>query len=148
MNHKNKGHGPFQRLPVAVIYFVQASRDDTAPIKIGFTRNLKERFRELQVAHWQELKILATIPAARVTEWRLHEKFAAQRVRGEWFRPCPELLAIVATGVLPLEDIALPPVVAPRHTEPKPAVLEVFVEGQVLPGHPPEKAKHNACRPA
>lgn len=58
--------------------------------------NVKDRLKALATAHYDELKVLATITNAPAgLEQQLHEKFAALRVRGEWFRAEPELLAYI-----------------------------------------------------
>ncbi len=42
------------------------------------------------------LDVLAVIDGNWNTEQALHRRFARARIRGEWFRPVPELLAHIA----------------------------------------------------
>src|ERR1039458_1173599 len=50
-----------------------------------------------------ELTLLAQFPGSLSDETRLHRKFAKMRSRGEWFRKCPEIEAIITNG-LPSHD--------------------------------------------
>ena len=77
-----------------MIYFVQAG--EGGPIKIGLTVNrLGMRLANLRVGCPQELKFLGYVPGGRATERELQERFEAYRVRGEWFRPCHDLLDFI-----------------------------------------------------
>lgn len=74
-----------------VIYFIQDSA--TLYIKIGFTASEPEaRKAALQTGNPSPLVLLAVMDGDKETESRLHRRFAAQRVAGEWFRPAPDLL--------------------------------------------------------
>jgi hypothetical protein len=76
-----------------VIYFVRAGVK--GPIKIGRTDQLSQRVQGLQVAHYEELTLLAVEPGSRAVERALHQRFDHLRLRGEWFRPGMELLAYI-----------------------------------------------------
>lgn len=78
-----------------MIYFV---RDEaTLQIKIGFTdRDLEERLREFQTGCPGLLTPLLAVSGTRRDEQAWHRRFAAARVRGEWFRPTPELLQAIS----------------------------------------------------
>lgn len=76
-----------------MIYFIQAGED--GPIKIGCSDHLQSRMRNLQSYHYQELNLLGTMPGNVDTERKLHLRFAADRVRGEWFQPIPEIFDFV-----------------------------------------------------
>jgi hypothetical protein len=85
------------------VYFVQWG----SFIKIGYGWNVERRRRQ----------ITCTIPEGDVTgmgwiwlrqagqlesyEQFLHQKFAAHRVRGEWFHDCPEIRAFIYDNCLP-----------------------------------------------
>lgn len=73
------------------IYFVAAGD----AIKIGFTRELKSRIASLQTSAVESLKLLGTIEGTLFEERKLHERFAQHRVRGEWFKSSPDLLAFI-----------------------------------------------------
>lgn len=85
-----------------MIYFIQA--DGVGHVKIGFTANddAAVRLATLQVGSPVPLKLLGTIPGTLGDEKNLHRRFASARVHGEWFRPIPELLALISP-VEPLE---------------------------------------------
>lgn len=75
-------------------YFVQCVH--SRRIKIGWTGGrLKRRFGQLQTGSASPLSLILSLPGDRALERRLHERFARHRLRGEWFRPDPELLAFI-----------------------------------------------------
>jgi hypothetical protein len=76
------------------VYFIQPTGGGL--IKIGMSSNPRERLNLLQTGCPVELRILGTLPGGQPLELELHQRFAAHRVRGEWFEPVPELLAVVA----------------------------------------------------
>lgn len=55
-------------------------------VKIGHTLDLARRVSELQVGCPDQLEVLLAIPGDPSDESYLHERFAAQWVRGEWYR--------------------------------------------------------------
>ncbi len=65
-------------------------------IKIGVSTNVTLRIRALSNNMPQELVLLATMAGGYEVEAVLHGHFAHARVRGEWFRPIPELLGYIA----------------------------------------------------
>lgn len=72
-----------------VVYFI---RDEDGYIKIGTAGSAESRLAALQTAHRQRLTLLATLPGERTEELALHRRFASAHVRGEWFRPTPDLV--------------------------------------------------------
>lgn len=72
------------------IYAVQAGVD--GPVKIGRTRNVRERLADLQSANGEELRLIAAWRGVPKTEQELHAEYADLRLRGEWFVATPELL--------------------------------------------------------
>lgn len=85
-----------------MIYFTQDSGN--LHIKIGHTsRDAEARRSALQTGNSSPLVVLATMPGDEDDETRLHQRFASARVAGEWFRPVPELILLIA-------EVALPPV--------------------------------------
>lgn len=78
----------------AVVYFI--ADDVSQAIKIGHTDGRAEkRLEELQVGNPNTLRIAATVAGSRFDEIQLHHKFEFACLRGEWFRPHPELLALI-----------------------------------------------------
>jgi hypothetical protein len=80
---------------VAKVYFAQ--EDGTEAIKIGTSRHLKKRIGELTRDLPWKITLLATIDGWRETECVVLRRFRHARIRGEWFRPVPELLEYIAS---------------------------------------------------
>lgn len=59
--------------------------------KIGFARNPEKRLAELQTAHAEQLRIVGVLEGTKRTEGELHELFASDHVRGEWFTKTREI---------------------------------------------------------
>ena len=76
------------------VYFLQV--EGGGPIKIGCSRDPLNRLRSLMFWCPYRLMIVATAPGCRIAEAALHERFAADRLHGEWFRPAPALMALIA----------------------------------------------------
>lgn len=75
-----------------IIYFVQA--DELRLIKIGMAANPDKRIRDLANVSPDSLTVLGL---QICDDWGsleavLHERFSAERVRGEWFLPVDDLL--------------------------------------------------------
>lgn len=71
----------------AVVYYVRIR--DT--IKIGTTVNMRSRMPQLMID-----ELLATEPGGEELEDMRHKQFAGLRIRGERFRPEPELMSHIA----------------------------------------------------
>jgi hypothetical protein len=77
------------------VYFFQAG--EGGPIKIGVTAGSVTRRRDnLQIGAAEEIRSLGSYSGDRAAEAALHQRFAASRVRGEWFKPTDELLGLIA----------------------------------------------------
>lgn len=73
-----------------VVYFIQGV--DGGPIKIGRTRNLKERLRSIQMSSPVRLRVLAAYRNPdEDAETKLHQRFRVHRLHGEWFEDCPKI---------------------------------------------------------
>lgn len=97
------------------VYFVAAPN---GLIKIGISRCLEMRWRNLCSHSPVPLELLGSIPGSRYTEQILHDHFAADRQHGEWFKASDELLGL-ATGELVLTATGL----LPKRTATSPATL-------------------------
>lgn len=75
--------------PLGGIYFAQAG--DEGPIKIGWSQDVERRMASLQVGCWVHVRLVATLPGRRIDEVAMHQRFAAARIRGEWFHHAPVL---------------------------------------------------------
>ena len=76
------------------IYFIRRE-DDIGPIKIGSTRNIKDRLSGIQTGNPYKLKIIKTIYGERWLEVEYHKKFDNLRLTGEWFKPEKRLLDFI-----------------------------------------------------
>jgi len=87
------------------VYFIGVGEE--GPIKIGFTeRTVADRRRQLQTSHPDTLVLLAIIEGDERLERDLHKRFAGFRLKGEWFRRCPELLDFIAEKTAGAEKVA------------------------------------------
>jgi hypothetical protein len=57
----------------------------TGDIKIGFSRNVLARLREIDIAHSRPVELLAVLHGGETLERALYLRFAPCRLRGEWF---------------------------------------------------------------
>lgn len=79
-----------------MIYFLQEDVPDGL-IKIGHTEvSAQNRARATRTYNGRRIKILGTCEGDRRVEDLLHKKFSTRHVRGDWFRPAPELLTFIA----------------------------------------------------
>lgn len=78
------------------VYFIQVG--DDGPVKIGRTAlSVKARLSAIQTGCPYELKLIGVVDdATGGLEQELHRKFRRWRMRGEWFRPVPSVLAAAA----------------------------------------------------
>lgn len=77
------------------VYFIQA--ETGGPIKIGYASNPQKRLGYLQNGNPARLAIIGLVLAQPSVERFYHERFAAGRIRGEWFDPdTPGLAALLA----------------------------------------------------
>lgn len=65
------------------------------PIKIGISRNPKQRLATLQRATAETLIPRAAWRGFPFEEKQIHAEYADARLRGEWFEPVPDLLKLV-----------------------------------------------------
>lgn len=97
-----------ERVREAIVYFAatKAMEPDTREgyiyfidggecVKIGYTRSIEHRIKKMLTDAPVELKVLHIEPGTFKQEKIFHREFATLRVRGEWFRKAPELLAFI-----------------------------------------------------
>ncbi len=75
------------------VYFIGG---DVGLIKIGMSICPLERLASFQLGSPIDLRILALTPGGFDVEDSYHERFAEFRVRGEWFKDAPAILAEIA----------------------------------------------------
>ena len=63
------------------VYFVRSGNK----VKIGFSRSITSGIKSIQTSNAERLELLMVIPGAEGTEKFFHERFADNRVGGEWF---------------------------------------------------------------
>lgn len=76
-----------------VVYFVQGSTG--GPIKIGYTTNMCNRLKELQTGFPDTLVILCAKKGYSKEEGEYHKAFEEFKLKGEWFKPVPEILSTI-----------------------------------------------------
>lgn len=72
------------------VYFIGS---DDGPIKIGVSHDPRRRLADLQRSSPAPLRILALTKGGFERENAYHLQFKGQRLYGEWFERCPEILA-------------------------------------------------------
>lgn len=96
-----------------MIYYIACTA--TERLKIGYTQGEPEvRLKQLQTGSASDLRLIACHHGTLDDERRLHEKFADQRLRGEWFQMSEDLLehlsmVIWISGVECAKSGAAPP---------------------------------------
>lgn len=75
------------------VYFLQES--GMGAIKIGITRNLTRRVRNMTSNTPHKIEILGSIRADGYFEVQVLHRFAYARISGEWFHPVEELLKYI-----------------------------------------------------
>lgn len=83
------GSGQAARKKTQFVYFIRSTR--TGCIKIGFSFDPNQRIRELSTS--EPVELLGYITGGTDAERRLHDRFSADRVHGEWFTPSESLIA-------------------------------------------------------
>ena len=75
------------------VYFMRAGE----AIKIGVTRNLKQRRSEIQTSNSQDVHMIGALVGGRHLEEILHHRFREHHIRGEWFSVAilPDILDMV-----------------------------------------------------
>lgn len=78
------------------VYFIKST--NTHEIKIGFTSgDVSKRLSSLQTSHPYQLELLTTIPGGTDFERSLHQQFEQHRLKGEWFKPHPDLVSYISS---------------------------------------------------
>lgn len=85
------GPRPLRSERVGYVYFIEGGDR----IKIGYTTNGRARRKKMLTDAPVDLKLLHIESGTFRVEKMLHRQFAELRVRGEWFRKTPELLAFI-----------------------------------------------------
>lgn len=79
---------------MSTVYFLRVQ--PRGAIKIGFTEGcVYRRVEAIQATSPHVLKWIGAFRGEQADETAAHRQFRAIRIRGEWFKPTPELLAFV-----------------------------------------------------
>ncbi len=77
------GAGAGAHTHTGFVYFIEAM--GLRAVKIGFSREPRNRLAEMQPSCPARLRLLAAVPGSESIESTLHHKFLDQRIHGEWF---------------------------------------------------------------
>jgi uncharacterized protein YozE (UPF0346 family) len=92
---KLKLWGVLPTVEKGTVYFLKSPHSHE--IKIGFTSGeVSKRLSSLQTSHPYQLELLTTIPGNTDLERSLHQQFEQYRLRGEWFKPHPEIISYIS----------------------------------------------------
>jgi hypothetical protein len=80
-----------RRLALRQVYFIT----DGEQIKIGWSRFVEKRLRELQGLRKKPLKLIAMFPGDIADETALHRYFRHLRIKGEWFKRDREIYVMI-----------------------------------------------------
>jgi len=86
-------HQTFLALSTCRVYFIGEAAALGLPVKIGFTGQLDKRLRQLRAHSPYRLHVLAATPGDQDDEWDYHQRFASERIHGEWFIANEAILA-------------------------------------------------------
>lgn len=78
MNNKN-------RIKLGCVYFI--TTQSHTGIKIGFSKNVKNRLKQLQTANSEKLEVLYIIENATMDTERFYHKYFSEvyNIKGEWY---------------------------------------------------------------
>jgi hypothetical protein len=87
------GEKPRRKVTKLYLYAIRAEPSGT--IKIGTTRHPQKRLNQIRSANHEQITLLFAISCEKVDELVVHGHLNPARIRGEWYRPTPEVLAWV-----------------------------------------------------
>lgn len=85
------------------IYLIRAT--DSGRVKLGFSRNPKRRFKNLNAASHEDLKLIALLPGCYQWQERgMHAMLAKARVKNEWYASLEAIEAIASAYAADIQD--------------------------------------------
>jgi predicted GIY-YIG superfamily endonuclease len=77
---------------MSYIYLIKCEVDETILYKIGFSKNVNQRLKELKTGNPNSLEIVAKFQTKhnRKVESAFHNHYKHKNVNGEWFELLPE----------------------------------------------------------
>lgn len=94
------------------VYFVRSGDR----IKIGYSCRPKQRIASFAVHLPDEPELIGTVPGGRELEQRIHTVLDKYRTKGEWFRDCEDVRAVMSAVLghsTEPEDVVLPSELCP-----------------------------------
>jgi hypothetical protein len=88
------------------VYFIQIGID--GPVKIGRTRNPKQRLEALQTGHYETLALIRVIDGGKEEELWFHREFQDFHIRNEWFKFHDNMMVLVPTNIIKKVKSGLP----------------------------------------
>lgn len=79
-------------VPASFVYMLYSN----GLVKIGFTTDPVTRFDKMRTMSAAPLSLVWLAKGSRIIEGKLHRGFAADREKGEWFRPSEAIRAFLA----------------------------------------------------
>lgn len=112
----------------SLVYFVGAA---DGPIKIGRAVDVAKRVATLQIGSPYKLIVHGVMCGGGELEVKLHVKFGAHRLSGEWFSRCPEIEEFIAENAMPGHTVeaALSPTPRPRFSDATVRLHDPIVRG-------------------
>lgn len=89
------------------VYMIRAG--EKGPVKIGRAQDIRKRLTELQVFHWEKLRIMRAFTGGVAEEAMLHDLFYDLHLRGEWHHFSRAMLADVGLPEIDLKAIGSAP---------------------------------------
>lgn len=102
-----------------MIYFLQEGTEVGA-VKIGYAAKPQDRIGDLQTGNSKKLRVLFEMEGDKVLEQTIHEMFAENRFRGEWFHMTDALLWFIKGAQMVAGSLSKPetqPRASPVKTE-------------------------------
>jgi len=75
------------------VYFIQSGNNGA--IKIGYTKDVDRRIKELQTSNPEKLNLLLKVGAEPNDEKVMHDKFKKYCINLEWYSPSDELIKFI-----------------------------------------------------
>jgi DNA-binding XRE family transcriptional regulator len=94
------------------VYMIRAG--ESGPVKIGHSYDPEIRLGQLQISHWEKLRIIRLFEGGEVEERYLHDRFSDLYIRGEWHSFSRAMLGDVGLVEIcpePIPIISITPIV-------------------------------------
>lgn len=65
-------------------------------IKVGYSDSPDARVKNLGAAHYKDFSVISVVPGSQSFERAIHVRLKKYRIKGEWFRDCPEVRATIS----------------------------------------------------